>query len=314
MSVARDEERLYVSTDGTAGPYIIVPVSLLDSVRHALSEAQISFTVDEDAVSLGGQPALSVVDLGHGADIVRVQEVLDGLAGRGRRSRRTDQPQLAAFPDELILKGEPHQVAQLRTRIQSSTPDGWRRRFDLEQRLQQMRAARAGTFCFSKQFEDIQDSEVTVWLQTRGSSELHVSNVVPSGRGKELGYSEYNRVLTDFKETLIYKLIEGLKIHAIQVPVSLGLSLENFLSPEALRHLTELSKTANKTRLHPLDVKRWNSFVVQTHTDKLAIDSDLLDAWLENEGWPDAMRAQLVTEYESARSLLTAYDEEQAPR
>lgn len=111
-------------------------------------KAQISFTVDEDAVSLGGQPALSVVDLGHGADIVRVQEVLDGLAGRGRRSRRTDQPQLAAFPDELILKGEPHQVAQLRTRIQSSTPDGWRRRFDLEQRLQQMRAGRRDILFF----------------------------------------------------------------------------------------------------------------------------------------------------------------------
>ena len=57
MSVARKEERLRVSTDGTAGPYIIVPVSLLDSVLQALSEARISFTVDEDAVSLGGQPA-----------------------------------------------------------------------------------------------------------------------------------------------------------------------------------------------------------------------------------------------------------------
>src|SRR5206468_3392271 len=149
------------------------------------------------------------------------------------------------------------------SRIQSSTPDGWRRRFDLEQRLQQMRAAGDGTFCFSKQFDDIQNSEFAVWLQRRGSYELYVSNVVPSGRGKELGFSEYNRVLTDFKETFVYNLIEGLRIHAIQVPISLGLNLENFLSPEALRHLMEFSKTANKSRLHPLDVKRWNSFVVQ---------------------------------------------------
>ena len=237
MSVANDQAQLYVSTDGTAGPYIIVPVSLLDSVRRALADAQISFTVDEDGVSLGGRPALSVLDLGHESDVVRVQALLDGLGGRGYRPRRTDQPQPATSPDELVLKGEPHQVAQLRTRIQSSTFDGWRRRFDLEQRLQQMRVAREGTFCFSKQFEDIQDSEVTVWLQTRGSSELDVSNVVPSGRGKELGYSEYNRVLTDFKETLIYKLIEGLRIHAIEVPVSLGRSAGELLSPEALRRL-----------------------------------------------------------------------------
>lgn len=314
MSVARDEERLYVSTDGTAGPYVIVPIGLLDSVHQALSEARIPFTVDEDAVLLGGQPALSVVDLGHGADIGRVQEVLEGLAGRGIRPRRSDRAQLAASPDKLILKGEPPQVAQLTTRIQSSAPDGWRRRFDLEDRLRQMHAAREGTFCFSKHFEDIQNSEITVWLQTRGTSELYVSNVVPSGRGKELGYSDYNRALTDFKDNFIYKLIEGLEIHAIQVPDSLGLSLENSLSPEAMRHLTAFSKTANKVHLHPLDVKRWNSFVVQTHTDKSVIDSGLLDAWLEDEGWPDAMRAGLVTEYESARSLLTTYDEEQAPR
>ncbi len=318
MSVATNEEQLCVSTDGTAGPFIIVPASRLDSVSHALSDAQISFTVEEDAVSLGGQPALSVVNLNEEANLERVQEVLDGLARRGRRPRRPDQPRLAGSPVELILKGETDQVAQLTSRIQSSTPDGWRRRLDLEQRLQQMRVARTGTFCFSKQFEDIQNSEFTVWLRTRGSSQLYVSNIVPSDRGTEFGYSEYNRVLSDFKEKFVYKLIEGLRIHAIQVPLSLGLSMENLLSPEALRHLTEFSQSADKGRLHPLDVNRWNSFIVQTHIDKLTIDPALLDAlldtWLENEGWPDAMRDQLVTEYESARSLLTTYDEEQALR
>ena len=320
MSATRDEEELYVSTDGTAGPYIIVPVNLLDSVRHALSQAQISFAIDEDGVSLGGQPALSVVDLGDGADIVRVREVLEGLAGRGRRPRRADQSRFAALLEELIFKGEPDQVEQLRTRIQSSTTGGWMRRSDLEARLRQMRlasegtAASEGTFCFSKHFEDIQDTEFAVWLRSRGLSELYVSNVVSSGRGKKFSYSEYNLVLTDFKETFIYKVIEGLRIHAIQVPVSLGLSLENFLSPQALRHLSVFSRTANKISLHPLDIKRWNSFVVQTHNDKLVVDTDLLDAWLENEGWPDAMRARLVNEYESGRSLLTTYEEELAPR
>jgi hypothetical protein len=314
MSVTRDEEQLYVSTDGTAGPYIIVPVSLLDSVRHALSEARISFTIDEDAVSLAGQPALSVVDLGDGADIVRVREVLEGLPGRSRRPRRADRSRTAAFPEELILRAQPDQVGQLRMRMQSSTPGGWKRRLDLEERLQRMHSTSEGSFCFSKQFEHIQNTEFAVWLQARGFSELRVSNVVPLTRRKELSYSEHNLVLTDLKETLLYELLEGLRIHVIQVPVSLGLRLENFLSPEALRDLTEFSRTANKIGLHPLDIKRWNSFVVQTHSDQLAVASDLLDAWLEDEGWPDAMRARLVSEYESGRSLLTTYEEELAPR
>jgi hypothetical protein len=314
MSVANDQAQLYVSTDGTAGPYIIVPVSLLDSVRRALSDGKISFTVDEDGVSLGGRPALSVLDLGHESDVARVQALLEGLGGRGYRPLRTEDAQPATSPDELILKGEPQQVEQLQMRIQSSTSGGWRRRFDLEERLKQMGVGREGTFCFSKQFEHIQNSEFVVWLKTRGASQLDVSNVVPSGRTKEFGYAEYNRVLTDFKENFIYKLIEGLRIHAIQVPISLGRNLLETLSPEALKRLKAFSETANRSRLHPLDIKRWNSFVVQTHTDESVIDSDLLDAWLADEGWPDPTRKRLVQEYQSARSLLTAYEEEHACR
>ena len=41
---------------------------------------------------------------------------------------------------------------------------------------------------------------------------------------------------------------------------------------------------------------------------------ELLDEWLEMEGWPQAMRSQLLDEFEAARSLLILYDEEAARR
>ena len=252
---------------------------------------------------------MAVVDLGHNADVDRVQEVLDAIPLRGRRRRRRAGSSPVTSPDELILRGAPDQVAKLVDRLQASTLSTWRRRRDLEKRLHDMRAAGTGTFCFSKEIETIHNCEFTVWLQTRGATELYVSSIVPSDRRSELGYAEYNQVLSDFKHTLISPLVNDLRIHVIQVPVSLGLDLENSLTVQASRSLRAFSNSANKSLLHHLDLKRWNAFVIQTHKDRTVIDPQLLDDWLANDGWPDQLRARLVSEYDAARSLLTTYDD-----
>ncbi len=70
--------RLHVSTDGTAGPYIMVPVSQLVEVRRLLDSHQISYVVEEDAISLDGKPEVAVLDLGKDADVQRIQTILDG--------------------------------------------------------------------------------------------------------------------------------------------------------------------------------------------------------------------------------------------
>jgi hypothetical protein len=68
---------LHVSTDGTAGPYIMVPVSQLDQVRRLLDGHEVRYSVDEDAISLDGKPEIVVIDLGLGSDAVMVQAILD---------------------------------------------------------------------------------------------------------------------------------------------------------------------------------------------------------------------------------------------
>jgi hypothetical protein len=69
-----------VSTDGTSGPYIMVPVELLEKVRKLLVENDIPHWVDHNAISVDGRPAVTVINLGRGADSRRVQDLLDAAA------------------------------------------------------------------------------------------------------------------------------------------------------------------------------------------------------------------------------------------
>jgi hypothetical protein len=72
--------RLRVSTDGTAGPYIMVSVSDLGKLRQVLEGHGVSYWVEEDAISLNGRPHTTVVNLGRGADARAVQRLLDSAA------------------------------------------------------------------------------------------------------------------------------------------------------------------------------------------------------------------------------------------
>ncbi len=68
---------LRVSTDGTAGPYIITPVSQLDQVRRLLDGHHVRYSVGENAISLDGKPEVVVIDLGSGGNASEVQSILD---------------------------------------------------------------------------------------------------------------------------------------------------------------------------------------------------------------------------------------------
>lgn len=74
------KKRLYVSTDGDAGPYIMVPVQQIDDVRALLDANTIPYWVDENAISLDGKPEITVINLGHGADATTVQNILDNAS------------------------------------------------------------------------------------------------------------------------------------------------------------------------------------------------------------------------------------------
>jgi hypothetical protein len=70
---------LQVSTDGTSGPYIMVPVSQLDEVQALLDSNRVPYWVDEQAISLNGEPEVSAINIGRGADPRAIQRILDGV-------------------------------------------------------------------------------------------------------------------------------------------------------------------------------------------------------------------------------------------
>lgn len=79
MTDSTTNKRLGVSTDGTTGPYIMVPVSQLEDVRRLLDNRRIGYWLEEEAISLDGSPEVAVINLGRGADAAAVQAILDNV-------------------------------------------------------------------------------------------------------------------------------------------------------------------------------------------------------------------------------------------
>jgi hypothetical protein len=77
MTDTTTQQRLRVSTDGTAGPYIMVPLSQLSEVKRILDTRRTRYWVDENAVSVDGAPYIAVVNLGREGDAAVVQTLLD---------------------------------------------------------------------------------------------------------------------------------------------------------------------------------------------------------------------------------------------
>jgi hypothetical protein len=71
------QKPLYVSTDGNAGPYVVVPVDLLEKVKALLDSQGIVYWVDEEAIRLDQEPEVAVVNFAHGTDSAAVQRLLD---------------------------------------------------------------------------------------------------------------------------------------------------------------------------------------------------------------------------------------------
>jgi len=69
--------RLRVSTDGIAGPFLMIPIGQLRRARELLDYHAIRYWVDSDAISLDGKPAIAVINFGRAGDASRIQTLLD---------------------------------------------------------------------------------------------------------------------------------------------------------------------------------------------------------------------------------------------
>jgi len=79
MTDTTTQAPLRVLTEGTAGPYIIVPLDQLNEVTRLLDSRGIHYSVEENAISLDGAPYTIVINLGRAGNAAAVQSILDSV-------------------------------------------------------------------------------------------------------------------------------------------------------------------------------------------------------------------------------------------
>jgi hypothetical protein len=207
---------------------------------------------------------------------------------------------------KLILCGQRMHLEQLLPRVEGLLRGGWKRDRGAEERFGRHGTKGPWDRCFSCTTTADRPA-VGIWIHPTGVNELSVSSPI-SLENSALTQADADRVLAEFERDFLRPaaLAVGVEIQALRQ----ALPLELDLSLEAIRLLRAFSASANREKLQLADQRRWAAFLVRVHCDEAFFDPELLHEWLRQEGWPEDTRQRLVAEYEAARSLLAAYDEE----
>ncbi len=209
--------------------------------------------------------------------------------------------------NELIVRGEPAEVAKLVERIEAAPDNGWKRDREIEGRLWRPSYAtleQPSTYCFTTPVTADQPlSHLLLWKMRDG---LEVSSILPVGRNR-LTEEQYNKILEQFQEGFLKPVVDGLDVEARIDPFRV--KLEKIVSRKSLERLNHFNETADKGLIGSRDRHEWSRFVTQVHMDGSALDLEELDWWLEDAGWSEEPRRQLVEWYAEGLSMLKDYDE-----
>jgi hypothetical protein len=136
---------------------------------------------------------------------------------------------------------------------------------------------------------------------------LWVSNIVPI-QSRELKYSEYNYVLSEFKNEIIDPCLREMPMDYELTKDEIG--IKDVFDPESADLLEIFNQHANKDGLHPYDEERWQKFVICSHKNRNKVDTGTFKQLLIEElDWPFERATTLIIRYEQEISILKAYDE-----
>jgi hypothetical protein len=209
---------------------------------------------------------------------------------------------------ELILRGEESALVELMEHLSEHPADEWVRHRDVEERSRVGREDSLGPFCFVRTPED-ETLVAALWVYPKEQGQLYVSNIVPWARD-ELTRAQYNETLIAFYRAMV---VPSAGQFGVQ-PELTGdqQDIKELLSPRAAEALERFSALANRATGagHPLDQRRWESFLILAFIDRCAADSDTLRRWLvESEGWPEEVAWDMAEDYSTGFSLLQSYDQ-----
>ena len=72
-------DKVDVRTDAECGPYIMIEPAEIARVEELLRRNGIHFTVEDGTNACVGTPEAAVIEFGNGADVKKIQRVLDGV-------------------------------------------------------------------------------------------------------------------------------------------------------------------------------------------------------------------------------------------
>jgi hypothetical protein len=74
-----DADKVDVRVSENCGPYIMIEPARIAEVEALLRTNGIPFTLEDGTNACVGTPEAAVIEFGHGADLERIQRVLDGV-------------------------------------------------------------------------------------------------------------------------------------------------------------------------------------------------------------------------------------------
>lgn len=74
------EYRVDVRSDPVCGSYIMIPPDKINAVQSLLDSHGIPYRLEDDAHACKGTPEAAVIEFGKGADMQKIQHVLDSVS------------------------------------------------------------------------------------------------------------------------------------------------------------------------------------------------------------------------------------------
>lgn len=205
---------------------------------------------------------------------------------------------MKAFQNLTIdLKG--YDVSRFINKVTQNCNEYWQR--DIE-REEQARYFRETAFSFKYVSKnELPNAGLTLFEDENGI--WYIPNIIPTEM-KELSIGEYNKLLVDFKKTLIEPAIQNTPI--ITTITKDEVSLDDFIDKEAVDALKRFSSLANKStgNYHPNDKRRWFEFLVAAQKSEKKPSFDMLKATLIEQGWSEEFAYDLAFEFEHGQELL----------
>ncbi|POZ51569.1 hypothetical protein [Methylovulum psychrotolerans] len=176
----------------------------------------------------------------------------------------------------------------------------WKRNFEREENA---RYFNEKAFAFEYiGAEGIVSAGVTLFQNDAGL--WYVPNIIPIA-SNQLSIDEYNKLLLDFKESLVDPVRKNTPIIDVKLTPE-QVSLKDIVGEEAVEALQRFSASANKFtgNAHPNDKKRWFEFLSAAQKYHTVLHDDILKATLIEQGWSEEWADKLAFEFEYGCDLL----------